>query len=65
MEITLNGKTIVSSAPTLADLVTEQGIDPKALVAEVNLNVIPQDKWRSLVLHDGDRVELLSFVGGG
>lgn len=65
MEISLNGKKTASNVTTLMDLVLEQGIDPEALIAEVNFEVIPQENWNLFALRPGDTIELLSFVGGG
>lgn len=65
MRISLNGKSVETGSRTLMELVLEMGLDPDSLVAEVNLNVIRQQEWRSLALKDQDTVELLSFVGGG
>ncbi len=65
MEIHLNGGKKVSNAETLMDLVLEQGLDPSSLIAEVNFEIIPQEKWRALPIREEDTIELLSFVGGG
>lgn len=65
MEISLNGKKNESAAGTLLCLVKEQGLDPSCLIAEVNLKVVPQSEWAFFTLNDGDRIELLSLVGGG
>lgn len=65
MNINLNGKTIESQSSTLKDLVRENGLNPRALVAEVNLEVIRQEDWETFQIKDGDSIELLNFVGGG
>ena len=65
MNINLNGKTIESQSSTLKDLVRENGLNPGALVAEVNLEVIRQEDWETFQIKDGDSIELLNFVGGG
>ncbi len=65
MNINLNGKTIESQSKTLMALVREKGLEPGALVAEVNLEVVGQDMWESFEIKEGDAIELLSFVGGG
>jgi sulfur carrier protein len=65
MQITLNGQVTASAAPTLLDLIIEQGFTPDAIVAEVNFELIKRDRWQQRLLQDGDTVELLSFVGGG
>ncbi len=65
MKINLNGKNVESESQTLMDIVMEQGFDPAALIAEVNFEVIRQETWQSVSIKDGDKIELLSFVGGG
>ena len=65
MKINLNGKNVGSKSQTLMDLVLEQGFDPASLIAEVNFEVIKQERWQNISIKDGDNIELLSFVGGG
>ena len=49
----------------LAELVERKGLAPGALVIEVNQRIIKQEEWAAVRLEPGDRIELLSFVGGG
>lgn len=65
MKINLNGKNIESSCRTLMDLVLEQGLEPQALIAELNFKLIRQAEWDNTSIKEGDTIELLSFVGGG
>jgi sulfur carrier protein len=65
MKICLNGKNIETSSKTLMALVSKKGFDLKSLVAEVNFKVVKQDEWECVQIKDGDKIELLSFVGGG
>ena len=65
MQITLNGQLAATAAPTLLDLIAEHGFAPDAIVAEVNFTLIKKEHWQQQLLHEGDTVELLSFVGGG
>ncbi len=37
----------------------------KVMAAAVNMEIVKQDTWQSHVLKDGDKLELLDFVGGG
>ena len=46
-------------------LILSLDLDPSVVVAELNGTVIPGAKFTSTDLHDGDTLELLSFVGGG
>ncbi len=66
MEIILNGKKAeLKNSLSLTALVRSQGMDPAAVVAEVNLKVIPEQEWENYMIKNQDRIELLSFVGGG
>ena len=65
MKIKLNGVDVEFNKNTLMDLVLEKGFDSSSLIAEVNYEVIKQEKWDQLEIKDGDSIELLSFVGGG
>lgn len=65
MEILLNGKTITTKSTTLSQFIAESGFDTRALIAEVNLKVVKEKDWSETRIHAGDRIELLSFVGGG
>lgn len=49
----------------VADLVRSLGLDPKMVVAEVNGAIVPRKDLAAHPLGDGDRVELVRFVGGG
>ncbi|HVU89066.1 MAG TPA: sulfur carrier protein ThiS [Pirellulales bacterium] len=52
-------------ATTLAALVDELGLPPRQIAVEVNLQLIPRGQHAQHVLADGDRVEIVSLVGGG
>lgn len=49
----------------MADLLAEHGIARERVAVEVNLVVIDRNAFERTTLHDGDRVEVVSFVGGG
>lgn len=66
MRITVNGtEKDVPHLSTLLDLIQDLGLDPAVVVAELNQNVVPGNRFAGTVLHADDRLELLSFVGGG
>ena len=66
MRIFINGRPH-EAAPdqTLPGLVTSLGLDPAVVVAELNQTIVPGDRFTDTALQEGDRLELLSFVGGG
>ena len=65
MNITVNGKPETISTGSIAAYVEEKGLAPKTLVVEHNGQVVMADRWAETLLNEGDRLELLSFVGGG
>jgi thiazole synthase len=50
---------------TVADLLRQLGRDPKRLAVEVNEVVVRRDEQASRTLADGDRIEIVTLVGGG
>jgi len=66
MNITCNGEQrAVDNNISLNDLVTSLGLNPQSLVAEVNGNIVEYPQFPDQMLSEGDRVELIRFVGGG
>jgi len=50
---------------TLLELLVNLSLDGKVMAAAVNMNIIKQNSWDKHILVDGDKLELLDFVGGG
>ncbi len=50
---------------SLHHLITSMNLDPALVVVELNLTIVPGASFIETILNDGDRLELLSFVGGG
>ena len=65
MNLTINGENQVSSAETLAALVEGLGMKPDRVAIELNRAIVPRDQWPETPLRDGDRLEIVHFVGGG
>jgi thiazole synthase len=64
--ITINAESHAFPAPlTVADLLRELGRDPKRLAVEVNEVVVRRDEQEKRALAEGDRVEIVTLVGGG
>jgi thiazole synthase len=66
LRVTVNGE-LRTTAPgtTVAALLTAMGIDPARVAVERNQDVVPRRTWSEAALADGDRVEIVAFVGGG
>ncbi len=66
MEVIVNGERIdLPDSATLEDLVRRLGLDRSACAAEVNKDLVPRRERAERRLREGDRVELVSLVGGG
>ena len=66
MLVQLNGKSReVRDRSTLDDLVSELSLTPSRIAIELNQQVVRRDKWITTSLADGDRIEIVHFVGGG
>ncbi len=65
MKLTINGEPQLSSAETLGALIEHLGMKPDRVAIELNREIVPRDQWPQTPLHDGDRLEIVHFVGGG
>lgn len=55
----------VPEGTTVAGLVEHLKLPAGRLALELNRAVVPRAKWTGVVLSEGDRVEIVHFVGGG
>lgn len=66
MVITLNGERFELEAPLSVDaLLTRLEIDPRRVAVEHNLSILKRHRFPEVLVCDGDRVEIVNFVGGG
>jgi sulfur carrier protein len=66
LEIMVNGEPRRLPSPaTASDLLHHLGLDPRAVVVEVNRKIVRRPQLGATRLSDGDAVELVHFVGGG
>jgi thiamine biosynthesis protein ThiS len=65
MNLTINGEQQIFSAATLGALVEQLEMKPDRVAIELNREIVPRDRWPQTPLHDGDRLEIVQFVGGG
>jgi len=66
ISIKLNSKDKqIEDGSSISDLLNFLDIKPEGIVVEVNLNIIRKEKYRDIVLKDGDCVEIITFLGGG
>ena len=65
MRIQVNGDTRQVAARTILALVEELGFDVRKVAVERNLTIVPRSLHADTALEEGDRIELVQFVGGG
>ena len=66
MQLTINGEEKSFEAPlTLATLLEQLGLKLDRVAIEYNKNIVPRPQWAETSLAEGDRLEIVQFVGGG
>ena len=63
--LTVNGETRRTSATTIAELVRELELDPAKVAVERNGIIAPRSELAEHAVAEGDRLEIVHFVGGG
>ena len=67
--LTLNGQsrvfTTLPESPKLADLIQDLGLKTDRVAVEHNGEIASKADWSEIPLIDGDRLEIVHFVGGG
>ena len=65
MTLTINGEPRSTDAPTLAALIESLGMKADRVAVELNLEIVPRAQWPATSLREGDKLEIVHFVGGG
>ena len=66
MNITINGEARALQNPvTVAGMLTQLGIASGKVAVERNLEIVPKSAFETTTLTDGDRIEIVHFIGGG
>ncbi len=66
MQVQVNGEQrALAAGVTVAGLLTELDIRPDRVAVELNLTILDRGEFDRRSLQEGDRVEIISFIGGG
>jgi thiamine biosynthesis protein ThiS len=66
IEILVNGETRrIPSPATLLDLLSHLTLDPRTVIVELNREIVRRPRLGETTIAEGDRIELVHFVGGG
>jgi thiamine biosynthesis protein ThiS len=66
MKLQINGEPREFDEPlSLSALVGKLGMKPDRVAVELNREIVSREKWSETSLAEGDRLEIVQFVGGG
>jgi thiazole synthase len=66
MQLTINGEhRDFSAALSVTELLENLGLDPRKVALERNLEIVPKSAYADTRLAEGDRLEIVHFIGGG
>jgi thiamine biosynthesis protein ThiS len=67
VQVHINGepRELTDTSVRLSELVRQLSLAPQRIAIEVNRQIVRRADWERTEVHDGDRVEIVHFVGGG
>lgn len=66
MQVTINSKVeALDGELSVADLLARRKIEPIRVAVEINEDLVPRKTFAERMIRDGDRIEIVTFVGGG
>jgi len=66
MRIFVNGESrVVADGASVSQLLETLQVPPERVVVEVNLTILKRAQHPSMLLKEGDQIEIVQFIGGG
>src|SRR5882724_5252041 len=66
MKLIINGEErLLENVSSLTSLLQQLGLKSDRVAIELNREIVARGVWESIALKDGDRLEIVQFVGGG
>jgi sulfur carrier protein len=66
MRLQVNGKEeVVQNDITVGELLKSKGINPNLVACELNLSIIRRANLPTVILKEGDVLEIIQMMGGG
>lgn len=65
MRLVINAEERELASSMLDALIEELGMKADRVAVELNRQIVPRSQWNSTALNEGDRLEIVHFVGGG
>ena len=63
--VKINGELLDKDGRTVSEMLADMDINVLHVAVELNEEIVPKAKYGETVLKDGDKVEVVRFVGGG
>jgi sulfur carrier protein len=63
--VKINGELLSADGKTVSEILADMDISAQRVAVELNEEIVPKAAYGSTVLKDGDKVEVVRFVGGG
>ncbi len=66
LSVTINGEDRRLDGPVnVRELLSGLGLDPAKIAVERNLEIVPRSQYAAVMVGEGDRLEIVHFIGGG
>jgi thiamine biosynthesis protein ThiS len=66
MRLVVNGEErVLDDVVCVGAMVRALGLDPRKVAVERNLQIVPRSTYDQAPIADGDRIEIVHFIGGG
>ncbi len=67
MQIIINGDTYddLKADMSVLDLLSQLGLPKAKIAVECNQEIVPKSGYTTVILQDGDILEIITFIGGG
>ena len=66
MKLVINGEErSFSASMSVEALLGELGVDPRKVAVERNLEIVPKSAYGQMAVNEGDKLEIVAFIGGG
>jgi thiamine biosynthesis protein ThiS len=66
MKIILNGEEVkLEGKISVSSLIDKYSLDKRKIAVERNLEIVPRSSFEEVLINEGDRIEIIHFIGGG
>jgi len=67
LQVQINGepRQFSDDRLSLVELIQELSLTPQRIAVEVNQRIVRRQDWDQTIINEGDRIEIVHFVGGG